>query len=135
MALKNKLKAKWLFCDVEKAFDCVNHNILLYKLEIHGITDVSKKLYSQYLMDRYQHVNLQDRLTPINITSNWSKIQQGVPQGSVLVPCCFCYTSTTYLSLLKIMLYQSFLLMRPAFLLSIRASKLWKLNSKLYKRK
>jgi hypothetical protein len=84
IALKNKLIVKGLFCDVKKAFDCVNHNILLHKLEIYGITDVSKKLYSQYLMDRYQRVNLENRLTPINITSNWSKIQQGVPQGSVL---------------------------------------------------
>jgi hypothetical protein len=52
-ALKNKLKVKELFCDVEKAFDCVNHNILLHKLEIYGITGVSQKLYSEYLMDRY----------------------------------------------------------------------------------
>jgi hypothetical protein len=74
---------------VEKAFDCVNHNILLHKLEIYGITDVSKKLYSQYLMDRYQHVNLEDRLTPISITFNWSKTQQGVLQGSVLGPLLF----------------------------------------------
>jgi hypothetical protein len=84
-ALKNKFKVKGLFCDVEKAFDCINHNILLYKLEIYGISGVSHKLYSQYLMGRYQHVNLEDRLTSINITSNWSKIQQGVPQGSVVV--------------------------------------------------
>jgi hypothetical protein len=81
IALKNKLKVKGLFCDVEKAFDCINHNILLHKLEIYGITGVSKKLYSQYLMDSYQPVKLEDRLTSINITSNWPKIQQAVPQG------------------------------------------------------
>jgi hypothetical protein len=52
-ALKNKLKAKGLFCDVEKAFNCINHNILLYKLDIYGITGVSQKLYSQSLMDKY----------------------------------------------------------------------------------
>jgi hypothetical protein len=57
-ALNNKFKVKGLFCDVEKAFDCVNHNILLHKLEIYGITGVSKKLYSQYLKDRYQRVSL-----------------------------------------------------------------------------
>jgi hypothetical protein len=37
-ALNNKSKGKKLFCDVEKAFDCVSHNILLCKLEIYGIT-------------------------------------------------------------------------------------------------
>jgi hypothetical protein len=89
IALKNKLKAKGLLCDVEKAFDCVNHNILLHKLKIYGITGVSKKLYSQDLIDRYQRVKLEDTLTSINITSNWSKIQQGVPQGSVLGPLLF----------------------------------------------
>jgi hypothetical protein len=50
--LNNKSKGKGLFCDVEKAFDCVNHNILLRKLEIYGITGTSKNLYSQYLKDR-----------------------------------------------------------------------------------
>jgi hypothetical protein len=53
-ALNNKSKAKGLFCDVEKAFDCVNHIIPLRKLEIYGITGTSKNLYSQYLKDRYQ---------------------------------------------------------------------------------
>jgi hypothetical protein len=88
-ALKNKLKVKGLFCDVEKAFDSVNHKILSHKLEIYGITGESNKLYSQYLMDRYQRVSLEDRSTSLNITSNWSKIQQGVPQGSVLGPLLF----------------------------------------------
>jgi hypothetical protein len=36
-ALNNKAKAKGIFCDIEKAFDCVNHNILLHKLEIYGL--------------------------------------------------------------------------------------------------
>ncbi|PNF44137.1 hypothetical protein B7P43_G03190, partial [Cryptotermes secundus] len=88
-ALNNKLKVKGLFCDVEKAFDCVNHNILLHKLEIYGITGVSKKLYSQYLKDRYQCVSLKDSITFSSITSNWSKLQHGVPQGSVLGPLLF----------------------------------------------
>jgi hypothetical protein len=71
---------------LEKAFDCVNHNILLHKLEIYGITGTSKNLYSQYLSDRYQHVILKENLTHCNLVSNWSKIQHGVPQGSVLGP-------------------------------------------------
>jgi hypothetical protein len=80
-ALNNKPKAKGLFCDVEKAVDCVSHNILLCKLEIYGITGLSKNLYSQYLKGRYQRVSLKDKLTFHDIVSNWSKIQQGVPQG------------------------------------------------------
>jgi hypothetical protein len=37
-ALNNKSKVKGIFCDIEKAFDCVNHYVLLHKLEIYGVT-------------------------------------------------------------------------------------------------
>jgi hypothetical protein len=86
--LNNKSIAKGIFCDTEKAFDCINHNILLHKLEIYGITRTSQNLYSQYLRDRYQCVNLKDNSSHYNLVSNWSKIQD-VPQGSLLGPLLF----------------------------------------------
>jgi hypothetical protein len=88
-AFDNKSKPKELFCDVEKAFDRVNHNILLRKLEIYGIAGTSKNLYFQYLKDKYQRVSLKNNSPSLNIVSNWSKIQQGVQQGSVLGPLLF----------------------------------------------
>ena len=43
-ALNNGLMVGGIFCNVQKAFDCVNHNILLTKLEYYGITGITYKL-------------------------------------------------------------------------------------------
>ena len=50
-ALNNNLSIGGIFCDLEKAFECVNHNILLIKLKFYGITDNDYKLYKPYLTD------------------------------------------------------------------------------------
>ena len=68
---------------MEKAFDCVNHEILLAKMEYYGIRGVMFNLIKSYLEDRYQ------RLKCDNKFSNWDKINIGVPQGSVLGPLFF----------------------------------------------
>jgi hypothetical protein len=54
-----------IFCDLQKAFDCVDHNILLTKLNFCGITGTSLKLIKSYLEGRYQRVILIIPLTPI----------------------------------------------------------------------
>jgi hypothetical protein len=50
-ALNNNSLVGAIFCDLEKAFDCVNHKILLTKLNFYGITGIYYKLYKSYLMD------------------------------------------------------------------------------------
>jgi hypothetical protein len=50
-AMNNKSKAGGIFCDTEKAFDFVNHNILLLRMELNGIIGKEITLYTQYLTD------------------------------------------------------------------------------------
>ena len=86
-ALNNKIMVGGIFCDLQKAFDCVNHNILLTKLEFYGITGITLKLIKSYLNNRYQKVVLNNHL--YNSSSNCGKITHGVPQGSILGPLLF----------------------------------------------
>jgi hypothetical protein len=83
IALNNKRIVGGIFFDLEKVFDCVNHEILLAKMEYYGIRGVMYSLIKSYLEDRYQRVKFNNKL------SKWDKINKGVPQGSVLGPLFF----------------------------------------------
>ena len=72
-----------LFIDFSKAFDCINHQILISKLTHHGIRGLPLQLLESYLMNRSQYVTIN------NINSKTSLITSGVPQGSVLGPLLF----------------------------------------------
>ena len=71
------------FIDLEKAFDTVNHEILLSKLEHYGIRDSSLTWIASYLSDRKQSVKLN------GVNSKHERISCGVPQGSILGPLFF----------------------------------------------
>jgi hypothetical protein len=87
-SLNNKLMFWGLFCDLQKAFDCVNHDILLSKMKFYGITGIANKLIESYLRNRYQRVVINDnRLNKYH--SEWEQIHHRVPQGSVLGPLFF----------------------------------------------
>jgi len=56
--MNSKSRIGGIFCDLQKAFDCMNHLILLDKLEFYGIEGKFKTLIESYLIDRYQKVKL-----------------------------------------------------------------------------
>ena len=69
--------------DLSKAFDILNHDLLMAKLHAYGFSEESLKLIKSYLTDRWQR-------TKVNISfSSWSEFLLGVPQGSVLGLLCF----------------------------------------------
>jgi len=76
-----------IFCDIQKAFNCVNHNILLFKLEFYRITGKTYKLLKSYRKGRYQIVVLNNYSS--SSCSNWSEIMLSVPQGSIFGPLLF----------------------------------------------
>jgi len=83
-AMNNNLIAVGNFCDLEKAFDCVNHDILLSKLKFYGISDKDLQLYHSYLGNRYCRIATYKDSENSNKVSNWAKVRHGVPQGSIL---------------------------------------------------
>jgi len=86
--LDNKDYVGALFCDLQKAFDFVNHDILLAKLNFYGITGIAYKLIRSYLVNRYQRVIMKDSKNN-KLTSMWEHVKHGVPQGSVMGPLLF----------------------------------------------
>ena len=82
-ALNDSLVILGIFIDFSKAFDTINHNILLQKLRDYNFDSHSISLIQNYLTNRTQHVIIE------NSISNSLHITCGVPQGSILGPVLF----------------------------------------------
>ena len=69
--------------DLSKAFDTINHELLIAKLHAYGFSIEDLEVLLRYLQERWQRVK-------INTTfSLWTQLLQGIPQGSVLGPMLF----------------------------------------------
>ena len=82
-AIDNNLYSCGIFLDFSKAFDTVNHSILLQKLESYGIRGLPLAWFESYLTNRKQYVALGDT------KSSYQTMVCGVPQGSSLGPLLF----------------------------------------------
>ena len=76
-------KTLTIFIDLKKAFDTVDHEILLQKLSHYGVRDNANLWFKNYLTNREQFVSIH------GIESGKTKLKCGVPQGSVLGPLLF----------------------------------------------
>ena len=72
-----------IFVDLSKAFDTINHDILLHKLSYYGIRGIALDWFKSYLTNHMQYVSLND------ISSPHKAVTCSVPQGSVLGPLLF----------------------------------------------
>ena len=81
--LDNKTFSCGAFIDLEKAFDTVNHEILLKELDHYGVRGLSNKWFSSYLTNRIQKVTID------GASSTYRNITCGVPQGSSMGPLLF----------------------------------------------
>ena len=81
-----------IFLDLSKAFDTLDHKILLSKLKYYGVNGIALKWFHSYLTNRYQYIQYND------VTSTMLTIETGVPQGSILGPLLFLiYMNDIYL--------------------------------------
>jgi len=88
-ALNNKAMAGSIFCDLQKAFDSVNHDLLLSKLPYYGISGKTKLLLISYIENRYQKVEIINSYLNSNRVSKWTNMKYGVLHGSILGPLLF----------------------------------------------
>ena len=93
--MDNKLPTLVAYVDFRKAFDCVQHSVLLRKLGRLGLSDLVVEWVKSYLTNRCQRVYANGVYSP------YQKITQGVPQGSVLGPLFYIIYANDIVDVIK----------------------------------
>ena len=81
--IEKKLYTGLIFLNLTKAFDAVDHSILLYRLEHYKIREIVKNFFGSFLTKRNQYLAIN------NTNSSLKFIDIGIPQGSILEPLLF----------------------------------------------
>ena len=83
ISLDNKGLGGAILMDLSKAFDTLNHDLLIAKLYAYGFSKTALRLIKSYLTNRWQRTKIN------NSYSLWIELLLGVPQGSILGPLLF----------------------------------------------
>ena len=83
LSIDNKGFAGGVLMDLSKAFDTINHQLLLAKLHAYGFSKQTLAIICNYLSNQKQRIKIS------NVFSSWKDLMLGVPQGSVLGPLLF----------------------------------------------
>ena len=88
-SVNKKCVLEEFFCDLAKAFVCVNHETLLAKLHFCGILGVSEVWFRSCSINERQKFEITLLNSSQNVFSDWGTLKHGVPQGSIPVPLLF----------------------------------------------